>query len=85
MLFAVKKVVRWTMLGLALGLEKFTLETIEMETKGKIEDCKMEMLSAWLRQKDDTVKEATWSALEAALREIGENEAADEVLKCKYM
>ena len=84
-LFAITEVVRWTPLGLALGLKKFTLETIERERMGRTEDCKIEMLSAWLRQKDNSVKEAlpTWSALEAALRKIGENKVANELSKCQ--
>ena len=83
-LCAISGVVRWTRLGLALGLKKFTLETIEREKMGRTEDCKIEMLSSWLRQMDDTLKEAlpTWSALEAALRKIGEIKVANELSKC---
>ena len=83
-LLAITKVVRWIPLGLALGLEDFTLETISMENMGRIELCKTQMLSAWLRQKDDAVDEAlpTWSALESALRKIGENKVANELSKC---
>ena len=82
-LCAVTEVVRWTPLGLSLDLKKFTLETIKREKMGRTEDCKIEMLSAWLRQKDDSVKEALpmWSALEAALRKIGENKVANELWK----
>ena len=84
-LLAITKVVRWIPLGLALGLEDFTLETINKQNMGRIEECKTQMLSAWLRQKDDAVDEAlpTWSALEAALREIGENTVAKELWKCQ--
>ena len=84
-LLAITKVVRWIPLGLALGLEDFTLETINMENMGRIELCKTQMLSAWLRQKDNAVDEAlpTWRALEAALREIGENKVANELSKCQ--
>ena len=84
-LFAITKVVRWIPLGLALGLEDFTLETINRENNGRIEECKIDMLSAWLRQKDDAVKETLpkWSSLEAALRKIGENKVANQLSKCQ--
>ena len=44
----------------------------------------MEMLSAWLQQKDNVVEEAfpTWIALESALRKIGENKVAKDISKC---
>ena len=53
---------------------------------GRIEDCKMEMLSVWLQQKDDVVEKAlpTWNALETALRKIGENKVANELSKCYH-
>ena len=48
---------------------------------GRIEECKMEVLSAWIQQKDDVVEKAlpTWSALETALRKVGENKVANEL------
>ena len=81
--FAITKVVQWTPLGLALSLDYSTLQKIEREKMGRIEECKMEMLSAWLQQKDDVVEEAlpSWSALEAALRKIGENKVTNELSK----
>ena len=82
--FAISKVVQWTPLGLALGLDYSTLQRIELEMMGRIEKCKMEMLSAWLQQKDDVVEKAlpTWNALRTALRKIGENTVADKLPKC---
>ena len=82
--FAITKVVQWTRLGLALGLDYSTLQRIEREKMGRIEECKMEMLSAWLQQKDDVVEKAlpTWNALETALRKIGEYRVAEELSKC---
>ena len=82
--FAITKVVQWTALGLALGLDYSTLQRIEREKMGRIEECKMEMISAWLQQKDDVVEEAlpSWSALKTALRKIGENKVASELSKC---
>ena len=66
--FAIAKVVHWTPLGLALGLDYSTLQRIKRDKMGRIEECKMEMLFAWLQQKDDVVKEAwpSWSALKTA-------------------
>ena len=82
--FAISKVVQWTPLGLALGLDYSTLQRIEREKMGRIEECKMEMLSAWLQQKDDVVEKAlpTWNTLRMELRKIGENTVADELPKC---
>ena len=82
--FAITKVVQWTPLGLALGLDYSTLQRIEREKMGRIEECKMEMLSAWLQQKDDVVEKAlpTWRTLETALRKIGEIKVANELMKC---
>ena len=82
--FAITKVVQWIPLGLALGLDYSTLQRIEREKMGRIEECKMEMLSAWLQQKDDVVEKAlpSWSMLENALRRIGENKVANDLSQC---
>ena len=79
--FAITEVVQWTPLGLALGLNYSTLQRVEREKMGRIEECKMEMLSAWLQQKDDVVEKAlpTWNVLKTALRKIGENTVADDI------
>ena len=84
MYFAITKVVQWTPLGLALGLDYSTLQRIEIEKMGRIEECKMEMLSAWLQQMDDVVEKAlpTWNALKTALRKIEENKVANELSNC---
>ena len=84
MYFAITKVVQWTPLGLALGLDYSTLQRIEREKMGRIEECKMEILSAWLQQKDDVVEEAlpSWSSLKNALIRIGENKVANELSIC---
>ena len=73
-MFEVKKflnnVINWKDLGLALGLLYIpTLKKIEMEHRGSIDDCKTEMLAAWLQQQDD-VCTPSWSSLRAALRSI---------------
>ena len=78
--FAITDVNQWFTLGLALGLHYSTLEKIEME-KERIDDCRRQMLVAWLQQKDDVVAEAlpTWKTLESALRKIKENVIADKI------
>ena len=50
---------------------------------GRIEECKMEMLTAWLQKKDDIVEKAlpTQNAFKTTLK-IGENKVADELSKC---
>ena len=81
--FAIPTVNQWIQLGLALGLHPSTLERIDKEKVGRIEDCKMAMLLAWLRRKDAIVSIAlpTWNALANALRKIGEKEVADQLSK----
>lgn len=80
--FATASIIQWSPLGLALGLHYSTLQKIEREKMGRIEECRMEMLAAWLQQKDDVVEIAlpTWKTLQAALRRIGENAIADKML-----
>ena len=73
-----KNVVDWQPLGLELGLLYPTLKRIKKEQQGDINDCKMEMLEAWLQQQDNVCKTGvpSWSVLRKALRSIGENELA---------
>ena len=74
-----KSVVDWQSLGLALGLLYPTLEIIEKEQLGVVEQCKTKMLAAWLQQQDSVCQNCSvpsWSVLRAALRSIGENELA---------
>ena len=73
-LFEVKKILKniinWKDLGLALGLLYIlTLKKIEVEHHGRVDDCKTDMLAAWL-QKQDNVGTPSWSSLEAALRSM---------------
>ena len=77
----VKQVVNWKDLGLALGLLYTTLQTIEREQHERKNDCMREMLAAWLQQQDNVTKKGipSWTVLQTALREIGENELADEI------
>ena len=72
----------WMRLGIHLGLRYSTLEAIDIEQRSKIENCKMEMLVAWLKQQDNVSKNGvpSWSVLKAALKKIGENELADRII-----
>ena len=56
---------RWLSLGLALDLKKPTLDKIEQDKKD-IENCKIEMLTQWLNNVDNTKPSPV--SLEAALR-----------------
>ena len=71
----------WKRLGLQLGLLYPTLKRIDCEQRGKINDCIMEMLLAWLQQKDIVSQEGipSWSVLKDALNKIGEKELAGKI------
>ena len=71
----------WQSLGLELGLLYPTLKRIKKEQHGDISDCMMEMLEAWLRQRDNVsqVGPPSWSVLQTALGNIEENELADRI------
>ena len=76
-----KNVVNWKSLGLELGLFYPTLEKIEKEQRGAIDNCKMSMLAAWLQQQDNVTRHGvpSWMILKTALEEIGEKELADTI------
>ena len=71
----------WKLLGLQLGLYYPTLMKIKCDQRDVIDDCKMEMLSAWLQQQDDVSQRGapSWSALKIALRRMGESTIADRI------
>ena len=71
----------WKDLGLQLGLLYSTLKMIDLEQRGFINSCKIEMLSAWLRQQDNVSQKGvpSWSVLRAALQSMGEHETADRI------
>ena len=71
----------WKRLGIQLGLLFPTLKKIDREQHGRINDCIMEMLSAWLQQEDIVSQEGipSWSTLKDALNKIGEKELADKI------
>ena len=81
-----KDVNDWQSLGLELGLLYPILKRIKKEQHGDISDCMMEMLAAWLQQQDNVSQVGTpsWSVLQTALRNIGENELADRTRAARY-
>ena len=83
----VESVSDWSKLGMTLGLLYHpTLTDIETYRRGKPEDCKKDMLSAWLQRKDNVSQKGvpSWSVLRAALIRIGENEIANRIAVSGY-
>ena len=76
-----KDLIDWKRLGLKLGLIYPTLEKIGTEQHGVIERCKTEMLAAWFKLQDKVTQKGvpSWSTLQRALRDIGENEIASQI------
>ena len=76
-----KGLVDWKRLGLKLGLIYPTLEKIGTEQHGVIERCKTEMLAAWFKLQDKVTQKGvpSWSTLQQALQNIGENEIASQI------
>ena len=71
----------WMTLGLKLGLHYPTLERISEEQRGNISQCKLQMIVAWLHQKESVSQKGvpSWSMLRAALKSMEENEIADRI------
>ena len=82
MLAEIKDLVNWKELGLQLGLVYSSLKKIDLEQRGIISSCKIEMLSAWLQKQDNVSQKGvpSWSVLRAALKRIGEHETADRIM-----
>ena len=79
MLEVVDSVSDWKKLGLILGLlYQPTLTDIEAYRRGKPDECRMDMISAWLQQQDN-VNNPSWSVLRAALQRMGEHELANRI------
>ena len=57
MLAEIRDANRWKELGLQLGLLYSSLEKIDLEQRGRIDSCKIAMLSAWLQQQDKCLTE----------------------------
>ena len=82
-LTVIQDLVNWKKLGLQLGLLLSTLEKIDHEQRGMIDNCKIYMLSAWLKQQDNVSQKGnpSWSVLKAALKRIGEHERVDKIVR----
>ena len=78
---SLRNVSDWQSLGLELGLLYPRLARIEKEQCGWIDECKREMLAAWLKQEDNVNQYGvpSWSTLQTALRNIGENKLVSEI------
>ena len=76
-----KNICDWQSLGLELGLLYPKLKRIQKEQQGEISNCMMEMLAAWLQQKDGISHYGvpSWSVLQTALVNLGENQLASEI------
>ena len=81
MLAVIRDLNDWKDLGLQLGLLYSSLKRIDIEQRGIISSCKIEMLSAWLQQQDNVPQKGvpSWSVLRAALQSMGEHEKADRI------
>ena len=71
----------WKDLGLQLGLLYLTLIDIETYRRGRLDDCRIDMLSAWLQQQDNVPQKGvpSWNVLRAALQIMGEHWTADKI------
>ena len=79
MLEVVDSVSDWKKPGLTLGLlYQPTLTDIEAYRRGKPDECRMDMISAWVQQQDN-VNNPSWSVLRAALQRMGEHELANRI------
>ena len=77
----------WSKLGMTLGLLYHpTLTDIETYRRGKPDNCKKDMLLAWLQRKDNVLQTGvpSWTVLRAALIRIGENEIANRIAVSGY-
>ena len=72
---------RWFPLGLALGLYKTTLDSIESQHGKDISRCLMECLSSWLNKVDKVAEKGgtTWDTLAIALKKIEETVSSDNI------
>ena len=78
---ALRNVIDWHSLGIELGLVYPNLEIIRIDKQNVSSECKSAMIAALLKGQG---RPPTWAALQAALREIGENRAADQIGVSKY-
>ena len=59
---------KWKQLGLALGLKMPTIEKICAEHPDDTDECKLQMLSCWLKRRDDCEATCNWKSLAEALK-----------------
>ena len=80
MLSVIRTLNDWMNLGLQLGLHYPTLERIKTDERWT-QDCKREMLVAWLKRKDKVSQSGapSLSVLKAALNELGEKKLASDI------
>ena len=76
-----RNVIVWHLLGIELGLAYSTLESIRSDKLNVTSECKSAMIAAWLKGQG---RHPSWAVLQAALRDIGENRAADQIGVSKY-
>ena len=76
---SLRNVTDWYSLGIELGLAYPKLESIRIDKKNVTSECKLAMIAAWLKRQDESGRCPSWAVLQAALREIGENRAADQI------
>ena len=82
MLAVIRDLNDWKDLGLQLGLLFPTLKRIDLEQRGIINSCRIDMISAWLQQQDNVSQNGrvpSWGVFRAALQSMGEHEAADRI------
>ena len=78
---ALRNVSDWHSLGIELGLAYPKLEIIKIDKQNVTSECKSAMIAAWLKGQG---RPPSWAVLQAALREIGENRAADQIGVSEY-
>ena len=81
MINALNTVTKWHSLGIQLGIRPHLLDKIKSDERDKVEPCKTEMLTAWLKQVDYVLKvgNPSWSILKTALKHVHENKVANEL------
>ena len=81
-LAVIRDLVNWKQLGLQLGLLYSSLEKIDVEQRGKVDSCKIAMLSAWLQQQDNVTSKGvpSWSVLRTAMKRMGEHKVDRPIL-----
>jgi hypothetical protein len=68
----------WITLGLKLGLYYPTLQDIDQQNRGKLDDCLREALKLWLNKGENVMNMGgpKWTSLAAAIRKTGNNALA---------